>query len=191
MQTLVFKATGEIMTLQPDSLPPLPLPPPLILKGNKKNNKLTAADTDDLLFGLGGHDTLKGLGGNDRLYGGTGKDKLYGGAGADVFVFNTKPNKKKDLDKIYDFAVKDDSVWLDNRYFKKLGKKGNETKPAALNKKFFKVGDKAKDANDYVIYNKKTGALSYDADGSGAGAAVQIATLSKKLKMTHKDFFVI
>jgi hypothetical protein len=33
--------------------------------------------------------------------------------------------------------------------------------------------------------------LYYDADGSGAGKALEIATLTKKLPMTYKDFFVI
>lgn len=60
-----------------------------------------------------------------------------------------------------------------------------------MKKAFFVVGDKAKDSDDYLIYNKKTGKLSYDVDGSGSKAAVEIATLSKKLAMTYKDFFVI
>ena len=38
-------------------------------------------------------------------------------------------------------------------------------------------GTKSLDSNDYMIYNKTTGALSYDADGNGAGAAKQFATL--------------
>ena len=42
-----------------------------------------------------------------------------------------------------------------------------------------------------IIYNKKTGALFYDQDGTGAHEAIQIATLSKNLKMTYHDFFVI
>ncbi|MGO4574274.1 calcium-binding protein, partial [Microvirga sp. 2TAF3] len=58
-------------------------------------------------------------------------------------------------------------------------------------KGFFTIGDKAKDKDDYLIYNKKTGVLSYDADGSGKGTAVEIAKLSKNLKMTAADFFVI
>jgi hypothetical protein len=50
---------------------------------------------------------------------------------------------------------------------------------------------KAKDKNGYVIYDNKKGVLYYDADGSGKGKQVEIASLSKKLAMTYKDFFVI
>ena len=42
-----------------------------------------------------------------------------------------------------------------------------------------------------MLYDKKTGILSYDADGSGRGKAVEFAKLAKNLKMTEKDFFVI
>ena len=45
--------------------------------------------------------------------------------------------------------------------------------------------------NDYLIYNKTTGVLYYDQDGSGSAKAVEIASLSKKLKMTAADFMVI
>ena len=113
-----------------------------------------------------------------------------GGAGRDMFVFNTKPNKKSNFDRIRDYNVKDDLIALDNAIFKKLGK-GSETKPGKLNKNFFITGDHAVDANDYVFYNKKNGILYYDADGSGRGKAVEIAALSKNLKMTYHDFFVI
>ena len=60
-----------------------------------------------------------------------------------------------------------------------------------MKKNFFAVGPKAKDKNDYVIYDIKKGVLIYDSDGSGRGEAVEIATLSKSLKMTAADFFVI
>ena len=40
-----------------------------------------------------------------------------------------------------------------------------------------KVGTAAADANDFIVYNNSTGALYYDADGSGATAAVQFATV--------------
>lgn len=83
-----------------------------------------------------------------------------------------------------------DSIWLDNAIFKKLGKKGSELKPAKLSRKFFAL-DEAKDKNDYIIYDTKTGTLSYDVDGSGAKAAVRFAKVKVGLEITASDFFVI
>ncbi|AWM87938.1 calcium-binding protein [Microvirga sp. 17 mud 1-3] len=172
-------------------------PVSLSLRGTARVDRLTGADGNDVIKGLAGNDMLKGLSGNDKLYGGAGKDVLYGGAGQDIFVFDAKFNKKTNLDKIADFTVKDDTLWLENSLFKANKslyaaiKKGSEAKPAKMASKFFTVGDKAKDANDFFIYDKKTGVLSYDADGSGSKAAVEIATLKKGLKLTEKDFFFI
>ena len=47
------------------------------------------------------------------------------------------------------------------------------------------------DSNDFIVYNTVTGALLYDADGNGAVAAVQIATLAGGLALTNADFVVI
>jgi Ca2+-binding RTX toxin-like protein len=124
------------------------------------------------------------------LNGGAGRDTLKGGASQDVFVFDTKPNKATNLDRITDYNVKEDTLWLDNAIFKKLGP-GTEDSPERISKSFFKVGSKAQDKDDYVLYNSKTGVLSYDADGSGKGKAVEIAQLSKNLKMTYDDVFIV
>lgn len=148
-------------------------------------------DGIDVLTGTKKADNLNGTGGRDIIKGFSGKDVLNGGAGQDVFVFDSKPNKKTNVDKVADFSVADDSIWLENKIFTKLGKKGSEAAPAQLKKSFFTVGDKAKDKDDYIVYSKKTGKLYFDVDGSGSKAAVEIATLSKKLAMTNKDFFVI
>ncbi|MBB3020056.1 Ca2+-binding RTX toxin-like protein [Microvirga lupini] len=145
----------------------------------------------DKLYGYAGKDKLSGNGGNDKLFGGSGNDTLTGGTGKDVFAFDYKPNTKTNKDKIVDFKVVDDSIWLDNAIFTKLGKSGTEKKPAQLKSSYFTIGSKAKDKNDYVIYDDKKGKLFYDADGSGKGKAVEIASLSKNLALTHKDFFVI
>lgn len=145
---------------------------------------------DQVLIGTRRADKLVGGVGNDKLYGKLGKDVLTGGAGKDIFVFDTKPKlKKANLDKITDFNVVDDTLWIDNALCKKLGK-GTASKPVKLNKKFFSI-DKAKDGNDYLIYNKKTGLLFLDIDGSGLGKAVEIAVLKKGLKLTYNDFFVV
>ncbi|MBM1170771.1 Ig-like domain-containing protein [Microvirga arabica] len=143
------------------------------------------------IVGSSSSDLLKGGSGRDVLWGKLGNDRLTGGAGKDVFVLDTKANKSKNKDQIVDFNVKDDSLWLDNKIFTTIGKLGSETKPVQLKKDFLVIGSKAKDKNGYVIYDNKKGKLFYDADGSGKGKQVEVATLSKNLKMTEKDFFIV
>jgi len=162
----------------------------LMAKGGA-NIRLAGNASGNAITGNTGKNVIDGGAGDDRLDGKLGNDTLKGGAGQDAFVFTTKPNKKTNVDKIADFNVNDDSFQLDNAVFKKLGKKGSPDDPVQLSKAFFTIGSKAKDKNDYLVYDSKKGVLYYDADGSGSGAAVQFATLSKKLKLSHKDFFVI
>jgi Ca2+-binding RTX toxin-like protein len=45
-------------------------------------------------------------------------------------------------------------------------------------------------ATDRVVYNTSTGALYYDADGSGAGKAVQIAVLESKPVLDYSDVLI-
>jgi RTX toxins and related Ca2+-binding proteins len=167
-----------------------------VFKAGKAHDQLYGNAGNDKLYGAAGNDTLKGDAGNDVLWGGAGKDVLFGGKGKDVFVFDTKFSKKTNLDKIGDFVVKDDSLWLDNALFKSNKKlyatikKGTEAKPLKMASKFFKL-DKATDKDDFFIYDRKKGILYYDSDGSGSHKAVEIAMLKKNLKMTYKDFFFI
>ena len=97
--------------------------------GNAADNSLRGNDGNDRLTSNGGNDTLHGGVGNDTLWGGLGNDTLTG-SGRDIFVFSTKLNKKTNVDKIRDFKAKDDTIWLDNAVFKKLGK-GSEMKPGS------------------------------------------------------------
>jgi len=164
------------------------------LGGAGGNDSIYGGAGNDWIYGGAGQDWLHGGAGNDRIYGGLDNDMLYGNSGSDRFVFDTKlgtpkTDRKVNFDTIGDFSVKYDSLWLDNAIFKKLGK-GSVTKPGQLNKEFFVTG-KALEKDDYVVYNKKTGILSYDADGSGSKAAVEFAQLKKGLSLTYKDFFVI
>jgi len=157
--------------------------------GLKFAGKVIATGTNAIeLKGDAQNNVLTGNAGANKINGGLGNDVLTGGAGKDTFVFDT-PLKKANVDKIVDFSVKDDTVYLDNKYMAKLGK-GTEAKPGKLNKKFFAF-DKAKDGNDHLVYNKKTGVLSYDKDGSGEGKAVEILKLSKNLKLTSNDFMIV
>ncbi|KFG68063.1 calcium-binding protein [Microvirga sp. BSC39] len=157
---------------------------------NKADN-IKGKASSEKLYGHGGKDKIDGKGGNDKIWGGSGNDQLTGGTGKDAFVFDNKANARTNKDKIVDFSVSDDSIWLDNAFFSALGPKGTESKPALLKSSYFVTGSKAKDKNDFIIYDKAKGKLFYDADGSGKGKQVEIATLSKDLQMTYKDFFVI
>lgn len=161
----------------------------LVLMGNAVWG--TGNDLSNVITGTRGNNTLSGLGGNDRLDGGYGKDRLYGGAGNDTFVFKDRPSKAGNLDTIMDYNVKADAIWLDNKYFKKLGG-GSEAAPRKLNAKYFTIGDKAKDGNDYLIYNKKKGILYYDADGSGLRyKATEIIKFANKAKLAAGEFYII
>jgi Ca2+-binding RTX toxin-like protein len=126
---------------------------------------------------------LFGGAGSDVLNGGAGRDALSGGAGRDVFFFNSA--LKANVDSITDFKVVDDTIRLENAVFTKL------TTTGAINAGSLVFGAAAADSNDYLVYNKTTGALFYDADANGAGAAVQVATLGVNLALTAADFVVV
>lgn len=158
--------------------------------GTRFNDKLKGGGGNDRLYGFDGNDSLSGGDGNDILRGGLGKDTLTGGKGKDAFVFNTlRPKASSHVDKITDYTVADDSIWLDDGVFK--GGTGFEASPRKLKSSYFTLGTKAKDKNDYYIYDSKTGTLWYDNDGTGIGFAQVIAKFKPGVKLTYKEFFMI
>lgn len=190
--------------------------------GNTLDNQLAGNDAFNLLRGGTGHDTLDGAGGNDRLYGeagndvllggtgndlldggagndrllggeghdtlvgGPGQDTLDGGAGRDLIVFDTTPGAGN-VDTLQNFNALDDTIQLERYWsFASLKAKG----PLAA--KAFWTGAAAHDADDRIIYDSGAGHLWYDADGTGAMAAVQFATLVGLTgTLTHLDFVVV
>ncbi|HEV2564237.1 MAG TPA: calcium-binding protein [Microvirga sp.] len=171
-----------------------------VMNGSEGINILDGAAGNDTLRGNGGNDTLKGGDGIDWLDGGAGRDTIYGqdgndvlsgGADKDFFVFDKRPNKRTNVDKILDYNVRDDSIYLENSIFK-VGS-GSLSKPKQMASKYFYKGSKAHDRDDRIIYDQKKGVLYYDKDGTGSSAAVKIATfdMNKKPALILKDFFVI
>ncbi|MDF2689901.1 MAG: hypothetical protein K0Q80_2867, partial [Microvirga sp.] len=144
---------------------------------------VTGTAGNDVFTGGAGKDTLAGGAGDDVLAGGLGSDKLYGGVGKDVFVFDTKLDKRMNKDKIYDWTSRDDTIRLDKAVFKKLPK-------GVLKSKHFTLGDKAKDKDDYLGVNKTTGEVWYDANGDKPGQHIVFATLGAKKAVFASDFFV-
>jgi cysteinyl-tRNA synthetase len=155
------------------------------LAGLAGDDSLSGGAGQDWLSGDSGNDALWGGEGNDTLWGGAGTDILNGGAGHDIFIFNTAPNRKTNVDRVVGFSAKDDTIELENFVFKKLGKAGKLAADA------FHVGKAAADSHDRIIYDRTKGALYYDSDGTGHAAPVLIAQLDKKPLLTKADFFII
>ncbi|HVV93732.1 MAG TPA: calcium-binding protein [Hyphomicrobiales bacterium] len=130
--------------------------------------------------------SLTGNAGKNVLDGGAGADTMTGGRGSDTFVFSTKLGAAN-VDHIVDFAAggaAHDTIRLAHSVFHALP-------VGALAATAFKdVAAKAEDANDRILYNHKTGVLSYDDDGAGGDAAVKIAVLNNHADLTHADFLI-
>lgn len=107
--------------------------------------------------------------GTNILDGGGGRDTLIGLEGSDVFRFTAALTAG--VTTIQDYGTGGDVILLDTKVFTGLGE--GVLTPSAL-----AYGAAAVDADDRIIYNAATGALSYDADGNGGGLAVQFAQLS-------------
>jgi hypothetical protein len=56
---------------------------------------------------------------------------------------------------------------------------------------FLVRGTAFQDANDFIIWDAANGVLSYDADGSGAGAAQAIALLTPGLNLHASEIIVV
>jgi Ca2+-binding RTX toxin-like protein len=92
------------------------------------------------------------------------------------------------MDTITDFNVVNDTIQLENAIFTLLATTG------VLSVDFFKdLGNVGAvlDGDDRIIYDHNTGVLSYDADGSGDGLAIQFANITTHALLLNTDFVVI
>ncbi|MEM9101029.1 MAG: calcium-binding protein [Pseudomonadota bacterium] len=69
-----------------------------VLMATDADDIIRGFDSDDIIYGLAGHDKLNGDGGEDTLYGGDGNDELYGDANDDTLYGG------KGDDYLYDMA---------------------------------------------------------------------------------------
>ena len=127
------------------------------LSGGNQADTLYGEVGDDILNGGGDNDTLVGGDGNDVLNGGSYTDILTGGLGRDTFVFQ---DTATGFDVITDFSVSQGDI-LDF---------------SALLDGFDPVTMAITDFITKTVVSGDT-VISIDADGSGSGAAVQVAVL--------------
>lgn len=151
--------------------------------GNELDNHISGGGGKDTLSGGDGNDTLIGNGGNDTLIGGLGDDILNGGDGADLFLLNALTG----VDTIQDFTVGTDRIQFDDKVFADIFNGSSNT----LDAQYFISGTEALTSNQHIIHDSNTGTILYDADGSGAGAAITIAQVTAGLILSSDDFQVI
>ncbi|WP_333703316.1 calcium-binding protein [Sphingobium yanoikuyae] len=135
-----------------------------------------------------GNDAANNIRGNasgNTLWGGDGNDVLTGGAGIDNFVFDTALGANN-VDRITDFTPVDDVISLFRSAFGGLGGYNGSLAFGA-----FQTGSVATEADDRILYDAASGNIFYDADGSGAGAAVLFAQVTPGLTLSNFDFIVL
>ena len=149
--------------------------------------KLTLYGVDDInATGNAGANTLTGNDGANVLNGSWGKDSLKGGLGADTFVFDVLETSLN-RDTIGDFVSGTDRIQLSTSQFTALAGYGL----GALDVGELTYGSTATTADQRLLYDSAKGFLYYDEDGSGASAAIQIASISGHPGVTAADIFLV
>ncbi len=151
-------------------------------QGNALDNKIRGNAGDNLLIGGAGRDVIEGGDGWDVLIGGPGGDQLTGGAGSDRFRFD-QVAAAGERDVITDFAHGVDRIELAATAFGLTA--------SALSSALLTIGSTAATAATRLVYDPHSGVLSYDPDGSGAAASVQLAQFTGTPLLSASDFAVI
>ena len=163
-----------------------------VLTGNRGSNGLIGGIKDDTLSGGLGNDRLQGLQGKDRLNGGggadlisggAGLDTLIGGGGADRFVF--EESGAADADRITDFQHGIDKILMTYNLL--------PSNPAGTlaDAAFRRIGSGSVDADDRILYNRASGEIFLDGDGSGAMAPVLLARVDAGTTLGASDFQIV
>jgi Ca2+-binding RTX toxin-like protein len=146
--------------------------------GNALDNRIDGFHANDTLFGGNGNDVLSGRDGYDALYGGNGNDTLSGGLGNDRFFFE---GGETGVDTITDFTVGTDLIYLRRAGFGATATIDFVSGAGTL---------AATSANSTLFFHTDTRMISFDADGTGAGAAVDLATVSVGTVISVSDFIL-
>ena len=153
------------------------------------------------ITGSAAANTITGTANADNIVAGGGADTIKGGAGADTInladgssiadgdlIDTVILDQTASADTISNFGATD-VIQLSKAVYAALGTTG-----AALTAAEFVSGAgvvAGLDGDDRIAYNTTNGNVYYDADGSGVGAAVLIATLSGAPTVSASNFYII
>lgn len=145
-------------------------------RGSHLGDAFHGSDGADVFDGMAGDDILVGRAGDDLLIGNAGDDTMTGGAGADEFRYAAFGDG---VDHITDFGRGEDVLSI---------------RAAVVGETFFVIANDAprpnRDAPTF-LFDTDGKVLSYDADGRGAIAAVEIAVLDGLETLAKADFLLI
>lgn len=156
----------------------------LRFEGNADSQKFIGTTQADVFVGNGGNDTLTGGGGADKFVFGQVHEMVVTGAATAPQSYVDTAFNLTGVDTITDFVHNTDKMELHLDQYANL---------VGFNSSMLRVNatGTAADANDYLLFNTTSKMLSYDADGNGAGAAVNIAVLTGVTTFTASDVVVV
>jgi Ca2+-binding RTX toxin-like protein len=156
----------------------------LRFEGNANQQTFIGTSKADVFVGNGGNDTLTGGGGADVFVFGKVYEQVVTGSATTVQTYTNTAFNLTGVDTITDFTRGTDKLELHLDQYSNL---------AGFNASMLRVNSTgtAQDANDYLVYNTTTKTLSYDADGNGSGAKVDIAILTGVNTLSTSDFIIV
>ncbi|WP_018986033.1 calcium-binding protein [Methylophilus methylotrophus] len=156
----------------------------LRFEGNANQQTFIGTTKADVFVGNGGNDTLTGGGGADTFVFGKVYEQVVTGSSTTVQTYTNTAFNLTGVDTITDFTRGTDKIELHLDQYSML---------AGFNSSMLRVNSTgtAQDANDYLVYNTTTKTLSYDADGNGSGAKVDIAILTGVNTLSTSDFIIV
>lgn len=156
----------------------------LRFEGNANQQTFIGTTQADVFVGNGGNDTLTGGGGADTFVFGKVYEQVVTGSSTSVQTYTNTAFNLTGVDTITDFTRGTDKIELHLDQYSQL---------AGFNSSMLRVNSTgtAQDANDYLVYNTTTKTLSYDADGNGSGAKVDIAILTGVNTLSTSDFVIV
>jgi Ca2+-binding RTX toxin-like protein len=139
------------------------------------------AGSTSTLSGKGGSDILIGSSASNILVGGAGNNTLTTGTGFDTVLFTTTT---EGIDTITDFNVYQDLIQVSAVNFG-----GGLIAGESISAAQFSISLGSVTANTRFIFDKPTGKLFFDIDGSGSNSSVQFASLTANLGLTADNIF--